>query len=823
MMFDDERGEIMKTMITILTIVLLSPFVLGHAHATDYHAVLVGINNYSGWVDDTANLNWAVKDVDDMHDALVDHFGWESDNIEVIKNGDATKTRIQSEIASMPQTNGDDTSLFHFSGHGRSNYGLLTCTFNDYIAPSDLNNYFVGGYNQFCCILDACYSGNFTNYFNRGVICAACDFDETAPESDVFENGVYTYYIVQGITNGAANPYWIVSAENLHFFAKPLVEAYRFPNDDLHPQIADYYNGDLWLTSVLRKDSYATIQGRYTTIQQALDNASSGDTIYVNHNTYESADVTIPSNVTVRTSNKTMKFASGVDLTISGSGTLLADGSATFTKATGAASWNGITINNGGVFTLTDTATIQNATTGVTINGNSSTPINNGANTLTIQNCTTGLYNYNCSPTIGNILFSNNTSNAVEVDHLASNLTMQRSNVSDTYATNHAIYVNNAADMTLKSSILGKTADDTIFLEAAAAINTNDTNNIDHRSGYYPIYNTTASYHGYLDIRNTYWYGTTVITSIVSDYSSDWVTYSPIAGSAYTSNIGTYKPAVIAGSGTVLENARELEDDGLWREAVSVYRRVIDSAENETHKRLAFKRMVRIAGLRDNNYDDIRSLMEAELKSAEGWYRAYLDCALCDIMVREGKYNVALRELEYRSEYYHGTPVEVAMLSEMANIAGVKLGDTQSAKSYADRAASINPGQGSLRIAYAAAGMDYDPSRYENRFANASVTFGAEPKQGEEPIDSAAVPTLAITPNPANPFTTIRYTLAKPGNVSLDIYTISGQKEATLVDGAMTAGTHSALFDGTSLASGIYLYRFRTAGFAMSGKIALVK
>ncbi|NLW35631.1 MAG: T9SS type A sorting domain-containing protein, partial [Syntrophorhabdus aromaticivorans] len=78
-------------------------------------------------------------------------------------------------------------------------------------------------------------------------------------------------------------------------------------------------------------------------------------------------------------------------------------------------------------------------------------------------------------------------------------------------------------------------------------------------------------------------------------------------------------------------------------------------------------------------------------------------------------------------------------------------------------------------------------------------------------------------PNPANPSTTIQFTLAKPGNVSLDIYSISGQRVATLVDGAMTAGTHSAVFDGSSLASGIYLYRFRTAGFAKTGKIALVK
>jgi len=51
----------------------------------------------------------------------------------------------------------------------------------------------------------------------------------------------------------------------------------------------------------------------------------------------------------------------------------------------------------------------------------------------------------------------------------------------------------------------------------------------------------------------------------------------------------------------------------------------------------------------------------------------------------------------------------------------------------------------------------------------------------------------------------------------------SGQKVTTLVDRNMPAGRHSVVFDGSSLASGVYFYRLETPGFAKTGKMLLVK
>jgi len=59
--------------------------------------------------------------------------------------------------------------------------------------------------------------------------------------------------------------------------------------------------------------------------------------------------------------------------------------------------------------------------------------------------------------------------------------------------------------------------------------------------------------------------------------------------------------------------------------------------------------------------------------------------------------------------------------------------------------------------------------------------------------------------------------------VKLDVYSITGQKVATLVDGIMDAGEHSARFDGSNFASGMYFYRFTSKGFEKTGRMILVK
>ena len=83
-------------------------------------------------------------------------------------------------------------------------------------------------------------------------------------------------------------------------------------------------------------------------------------------------------------------------------------------------------------------------------------------------------------------------------------------------------------------------------------------------------------------------------------------------------------------------------------------------------------------------------------------------------------------------------------------------------------------------------------------------------------------------PNPFNAGTVIRYVLEKPGNVSLSVYNLLGQRIMTLVDGQQAQGEHLAAWNGSDthaipVASGIYFYRLQTGRQASIGKMVVVR
>jgi len=79
-------------------------------------------------------------------------------------------------------------------------------------------------------------------------------------------------------------------------------------------------------------------------------------------------------------------------------------------------------------------------------------------------------------------------------------------------------------------------------------------------------------------------------------------------------------------------------------------------------------------------------------------------------------------------------------------------------------------------------------------------------------------------PNPFNPTTTIRYTIAKPANVSLVVYNVLGEEILTLVNNQYTEpGVYNVVFDASNLASGTYIYRLTADNFVMTRKMILTK
>ncbi|MCH7772421.1 MAG: T9SS type A sorting domain-containing protein, partial [Bacteroidetes bacterium] len=83
-------------------------------------------------------------------------------------------------------------------------------------------------------------------------------------------------------------------------------------------------------------------------------------------------------------------------------------------------------------------------------------------------------------------------------------------------------------------------------------------------------------------------------------------------------------------------------------------------------------------------------------------------------------------------------------------------------------------------------------------------------------------------PNPFNPSTVISWQLAAGSFVTLKVYDVLGNEVAVLVNEEMLAGEHEVKFNGSGLASGVYVYRITATNngrivFANSKKMILLR
>ena len=82
---------------------------------------------------------------------------------------------------------------------------------------------------------------------------------------------------------------------------------------------------------------------------------------------------------------------------------------------------------------------------------------------------------------------------------------------------------------------------------------------------------------------------------------------------------------------------------------------------------------------------------------------------------------------------------------------------------------------------------------------------------------------VMVYPNPFNPRTSFSFDLSTQEHVSLVVYDLAGRRVETLVERVMSAGTHTIGWDGSRLASGMYLYRLESSSKTASGRVTLVK
>lgn len=78
-------------------------------------------------------------------------------------------------------------------------------------------------------------------------------------------------------------------------------------------------------------------------------------------------------------------------------------------------------------------------------------------------------------------------------------------------------------------------------------------------------------------------------------------------------------------------------------------------------------------------------------------------------------------------------------------------------------------------------------------------------------------------PNPFNPTTNLKIQLNKSTFVTLEVFNSLGERVAVLLNKQLSEGIYTIPFDGSSLSSGIYLYRLKSQGVNIGRKMILLK
>lgn len=81
---------------------------------------------------------------------------------------------------------------------------------------------------------------------------------------------------------------------------------------------------------------------------------------------------------------------------------------------------------------------------------------------------------------------------------------------------------------------------------------------------------------------------------------------------------------------------------------------------------------------------------------------------------------------------------------------------------------------------------------------------GAAGNREEMPAVFGLLPSY---PNPFNPSTTVQYSLAATGPVSLRVFDVTGREVAVLDEGIRQAGRHAIVWDASGIAGGVYFTR----------------
>lgn len=192
-------------------------------------ALIAGVNEY----EDTRfiPLKYAINDAQDIYKVLTNKDIGEFDRDDVILIENPTRSEMETSLGKMLEEAKDKDFVFiYFAGHGKlDTLGKLCLATRDARADKFVTNsihldYLQSVFNQCDCksitlIIDSCYSGSAGESFRGNiltesfeqisghgkVIISASQTLEKSRESDAVGHGIFTHYILKGLSEGEAD------------------------------------------------------------------------------------------------------------------------------------------------------------------------------------------------------------------------------------------------------------------------------------------------------------------------------------------------------------------------------------------------------------------------------------------------------------------------------------------------------------------------------------------------------------------------------------------------------------------------------------------
>jgi tetratricopeptide (TPR) repeat protein len=538
-------------------------------------------------------------------------------------------------------------------------------------------------------------------------------------------------------------------------------------------------DGGTWNPDIKRM-SGSTLLGRYPSVQSALADATSGQTVIVPSGTYSfNSNLTVPSGVTLQlNSDVTITYNGYYKLRIEGT---LNASYATFQGSGYPGSWFGIEFYNVTSSQNFGSCTIKDATYG-----------------LNFINTDVAFY----SPTVKDNTYGVNCTNYSDPPFTA---TLFRTN-------GFAVY-GDASSHPYLGSYMGY--------------------NSFRYNDYYDVYST---YPGTIFARGNWWEGgecppSPLVTDNV-DYSS-WLCNDPYPSRqpAATDSTGIQLLRTSAGSSSELPLAKAVSSspepgmrdldaayllyvDGKYEEALQAFEAVVAGYPDNFAGRRALVFVERTLDKLGRSNEILARLNTASASYSRKALGEFAKARRVYQYLNQGRYQDAVTQAAEVVRLNNDTTLVKFALYDLGSIYWCYIRDTKTGEQYYRQLIARFPKDHLTNSALATLG-EWKPEEPSGKPANSSLAQSKEPPTQYNLTQNY--------PNPFNPSTVISYQLPTGGYVTLKLYNTLGQEVATLVDGIQDAGFKSVTFDASRLPSGVYFYRLQSGAFIQDKKMLFVK